>query len=63
MYSYYQYITMNYCEDGLHTIKLMTKVYLIMTKVLNKYELIINMEMSTFFSGVSLYVMGGSGKF
>ena len=54
---------MNYCEDGLHTIKLMTKVYLIMTKVLNKYELIINMEMSTFFSGVSLYVMGGSGKF
>ena len=28
MYSYYQYITMNYCEDGLHAIKLMAEVYL-----------------------------------
>ena len=29
IYSYYQYITMNYCEeDGLHAIKLMAEVYL-----------------------------------
>ena len=28
MYFYYQYITINYYEDGLHTIKLMVKVYL-----------------------------------
>ena len=28
MYSYYQYITMNYCEDGLRAVKLMAEVYL-----------------------------------
>ena len=48
---------MNYCEDGLHAVKLMAEVER------NKYELIIGMEMSTFFSGVSLYVVGDSGKF
>ena len=49
---------MNYCEDGLHAIKLMTEVYL---REIN--ELIIGIEMSTFLSGVSLYVVGDSGKF
>ena len=51
---------MNYCEDVLHAIKLMAKVRLFER---NKYELIIGMEMSTFFSGVFLYVVGDSGKF
>ena len=51
---------MNYCEeDGLHAIKLMAEVYLREIKD----ELIIGMKMSTFFSGVSLYAVGDSGKF
>ena len=29
----------------------------------NKYELVIGIEMSTFFSGVSLYAVGDAGKF
>ena len=48
---------MNYCkEDELHVIKLMVEVYL--------REIRMNLLLvSTFFSGVSLYAMGDSGKF
>ena len=47
---------MNYCEeDGLHGIKLMAEVYL--------REIRMSLLLSIFFSGVSLYAVGDSGKF
>ena len=54
---------MNYCEeDGFHAIKLMAEVYLREIKM--KDELIIGMEMSTFFSGVNFFICSSdSGKF
>ena len=54
IYSYYQYITINYCEKyGLHVIKLMAKVYLRDMRSGN----------GKFFSGVSLYAVDDSEKF
>ena len=51
---------MNYCaEDELHAIKLMADVYL--RKI--RMSLLLVGEMSTFFSGVSLYAVNDSGKF